>query len=122
MDKPDIRKNLDKSFLRFLIGMAVTLVSAPLAIIPILKLYNRNSPTNEFLIWLWNIAPTLAANDTSASYSKIITFVAFGIMLIGIYIAYSAHKNWEKMEKILEDAEKRVLIEDFLKKAPVKKK
>lgn len=125
MEKPNLIKQLNRASRRFLLGLALVLVGAPFSIVPLLiKLGVRERP-QEYPEFLWNMTPVINSNNfaiLNLSKNELLLIAGFGILLMGIFVAYAAHKEWDKLEKIRFDADKKILIDDYALKKTAQKK
>ena len=125
MEKANLIKRLNRASRRFLLGLAMVLISAPFSIVPLLRLLGVNQRPEEYPAWLWEVTPIVprsgfGANGTARN--ELFLIAGCVVLVVGVYMAYTSHKEWDKLEKIRSDADKKLLIDDYAQKKTSGKK
>ncbi len=118
MKTMNLNKRLKSASRKFLAGMALALLSAPFALIPLLKLGDVASPSQEFAAWLWQTTPDISLDGISSgamSSGETVAVVGFFLLVAGLFLMYLSHKEWLRYEKFRDEAEKRLLIDGYAK-------
>lgn len=118
MDKTNLHEQIEQVWRRIYFAVILICLTSPPAIIPWLKDVGIASLDLSFVQWLWRTTPELNQEITISGIAlntTILTWIALGLLGLGILYFSSKLKHLELLESFRDEAEKRLRVEGYMK-------